>query len=388
MERKRSNRASLLMWALLAGLLSQNLIIPVMSTTIDDQKNYYSPDPHSGTPSTGLSNSLCSHKSPPSHGSGGGYGGTPPSHGGGSYTPTPSTPSGGNCGSPPHDPTPTPSTPVTPTPSTPDTPTPSTPSNPPSGGGGYYNSPPPTYGGSPPTPISLSPPSSPIDPGTPTIPTPPYLPSPTPTPSTPSGGNCGSPPHDPTPSPATPVTPTPSTPDTPTPSTPSNPPSGGGGYYNSPPPTYGGSPPTPISLSPPSSPIDPGTPTIPTPPYLPSPTPFTGTCNYWSTHPGLIWGLLGWWGTMGSAFGGTSFPGFGAGLSFPQALSNTRNDGFGALYREGTASFLNSLVNNRFPYTTKQVRDRFVTSLSSNKAAAAQAHLFKMANEGRIKPRA
>ncbi|KAI4306030.1 hypothetical protein L6164_029344 [Bauhinia variegata] len=280
MERKRSNGASLLLWTLLAGLLSQNLVIPVMSTTIEDQKNYYSPDPHSGSPHKG------SHGSPPSHGSGGGgYGGTPPSHGGGSYTPTPSTPPGGNCGSPPHHSSPTP------------------------------------------------------------------------------------------------------TPVTPTPSTPSNPPSGGGGYYNSPPPSYGGSPPTPISLSPPTTPIDPGTPTIPTPPYLPSPTPFTGTCNYWKSHPGIILGLLGWWGTLGSAFGATSFPGFGAGLTLPQALANTRNDGYGALYREGTASFLNSLVNNRFPYNTQQVRERFMTSLSSNKAAAAQAHHFKMANEGRMKPR-
>ncbi|KAI4306028.1 hypothetical protein L6164_029344 [Bauhinia variegata] len=59
MERKRSNGASLLLWTLLAGLLSQNLVIPVMSTTIEDQKNYYSPDPHSGSPHKGLSNSLC-----------------------------------------------------------------------------------------------------------------------------------------------------------------------------------------------------------------------------------------------------------------------------------------------------------------------------------------
>lgn len=110
--------------------------------------------------------------------------------------------------------------------------------------------------------------------------------------------------------------------------------------------------------------------------------------SYWRNHPTMIWGLLGWWGTLGSAFGVTgTIPGFsGAGMSLPQALSNTRTDGLGALYREGTASFLNSLVNHKFPYTTNQVRDRFVASLSSNKAAAAQAHLFRMANEGRMKP--
>ncbi|XP_027344073.1 protodermal factor 1 [Abrus precatorius] len=259
MERKRSH-VSLTMFAMLVALLSQNLVIPVISTTVEDQKNYYTPDPHSPSGS---------HRSPPSHG----HGSSPPSHGGGGYYPSPSTPSGGNCGSsPPH--------------------------------------------------------------------------------------------HEPSPTPSTP-------------STPSNPPSGG--YYNN--------PPTPVTVSPPTTPIDPGTPSIPSPPLVPSPSPFTGTCNYWRSHPGIIWGLLGWWGTLGSAFGVTSVPGFSPGLSLPQALSNTRTDGLGSLYREGTASFLNSLVNNKFPYTTNQVKDSFVASLNSNKAAAAQAQLFKMANEGRMKPR-
>ena len=102
----------------------------------------------------------------------------------------------------------------------------------------------------------------------------------------------------------------------------------------------------------------------------------------------MIWGLLGWWGTVGNAFGVTSNPGFGATMSLPQALSNTRTDGLGALYREGTASLLNSMVNNRFPFSTKQVRDSFVAALGSNSAAAAQARLFKLANEGHLKPRA
>ncbi|CAL0310232.1 unnamed protein product [Lupinus luteus] len=266
MDRKR-NHVSLSMFALLAGLLSQNLVIPVTcTTTVEDQKNYYSPNPQAG-----FSSSLCSHRS------------TPPSHGSGSSTP------------PSHH-------------------------------------------------------------GTPT------------TPSTPSGGNCGSPPHDPS-----------------TPTTPSNPPSRGGGYYNSPPPYGGGSTPTPIYVSPPTTPIDPSTPNIPSPPLLPSPSPFSGTCNYWSTHPTIIWGLLGWWGTLGSAFG---VPGSGSTLTLPQALSNTRTDALGALYREGTASYLNSLVNKNFPYTTNQVRNKFVASLNSNKAAATQAKLFKMANEGLVKPQA
>ncbi|KAE9593257.1 hypothetical protein Lalb_Chr19g0137861 [Lupinus albus] len=245
MEGKRGH-IYLTMFAMLAGLFTHNL---VTCTSVEDQKNYYFPDPHAGTPPSG------SYGIPPSHGSGGSS--RPPSHG------TPSTPSGGNYGSPPHDP----STPTTP--------------------------------------------------------------------------------------------------------------GGGGRYYNSPPPYGGGSPPTP------TTPIDPGTPNIPSPPFLPSPSPFTGTCNYWSSHPRMIWGLLGWWGTLGNAFG---FPGSGSGLTLPQALSNTRTDGLGALYREGTASYLNSLVNNKFSYTTNQVRDRFVASLSSNKIAVAQAKLFKMANEGRMKP--
>ncbi|CAL5202098.1 unnamed protein product [Lathyrus oleraceus] len=283
MERKITN-ASFSIFTVLIALLSQHLVIPVISSTLEDQKNYYIPDPHLRNPPTSFSDSLCPHgsssppfhSSPPSHGSSPsshGSSSSPPSHGG-YYTPTP--PSVGCVSSPPHDP----STPTTPS-------TPSTPSNPPSSGG-YYT----------------SPPSTPVDP--------------------------------------------------------------------------------PITLTPPSpsTPIDPGT-----PPFLPSPSPLTGTCNYWRNHPAIIWGILGWWGTLGNAFGVTSVPGFSPGLTLPQALSNTRTDGLGALYREGTASFLNSLVNHKFPYTTDQVRDRFSASLHSNKAAATQAHLFKMANEGKMKPR-
>ncbi|XP_059663328.1 protodermal factor 1 [Cornus florida] len=289
MTRERNKQASsLLMWALFAGLLSHNLLIPVMSTTtiVEDQKNYYTtPDPGSGTPPTS-SHTSPPHGTPPSPSSGGSY--TPPSH------PTPSH-------------------------------------------GGYGSTPPPS-----------------------------------------GGGNCGTPPsgghhHDPTPTPPS-----------------------GGGYYNSPPTSGGSVPPTivtpPSILTPPPTPFfDPGTRTPPgisppTPPFDPNSPPFT--CNYWRTHPGLIWGILGWWGTLGSAFGMPSIPGLGNNMSLQQALSNTRTDGFGALYREGTASLLNSMVNKRFPFTTKQVRENFVTAVSSNKAAAAQAQLFKLANEGRLKPRA
>ena len=80
-------------------------------------------------------------------------------------------------------------------------------------------------------------------------------------------------------------------------------------------------------------------------------------------------------------------PGIQSTMSLQEALSNTRNDGIGALYREGTASLLNSMVNKNFPFTTSHVQDSFVAALSSNNAAAAQAEVFKLANEGRLKPR-
>ncbi|KHG14479.1 hypothetical protein F383_09534 [Gossypium arboreum] len=316
MERQRSKQVRLLMWALVAALFSQNMVIAVTSTGLGEQKNYYPvPDPHAGTPPSG------SHGTPPSSG-----GGTPPSHGtpshGGGYhpSPTPSTPSGGNCGTPPHDP------------STPSTPS-HTPSHgtPPSSGGGsppsYGGGSPPSYGGgSPPSYGGGSPPSY-------------------------GGGS---------------------------------PPSYGGGS----PPSYGGGSPPSYGGGSPTTPIDPGTPSIPSPPFFPAPTPpIGGTCDFWRSHPTLIWGLLGWWGTVGNAFGVTNVPGLGTSMSLPQALSNTRTDGLGALYREGTASFLNSMVNNRFPFSTKQVRETFVAALGSNSAAAAQARLFKLANEGHLKQR-
>ncbi|KAG6416825.1 hypothetical protein SASPL_124266 [Salvia splendens] len=199
-----------------------------------------------------------------------------------------------------------------------------------------------------------------------------------------------------------------------------SPPSGGGGYYHSPPPTartpttpYTPTPstPTPTYGTPPSTPIDPGTPTtpgitVPSPPFSFDPNSPPFTCNYWRNHPQLIWGLFGWLGTVGGAFGGGSGTGAGAGtgtgigtgtgtppipganMNLLEALSNTRTDGVGALYREGTAALLNSVAHTRFPYTTNQVRDSFIRGLSSNRAAGAQAQLFKMANEGRMRPRA
>ncbi|KAK4438934.1 Protodermal factor 1 [Sesamum alatum] len=233
--------------------------------------------------------------------------------------------------------------------------------------------------------------------------------TPTPSHGTPSHGggsyggtppaNCGNPPsgghHHPTPSPPTgggggyyrpPPTSTPTTPSIPTPSTPTpSTPTPSIPTPSTPTPTIGTPPTTPIIT--PGTPTTPGI-TIPSPPFPFDPNSPPFTCTYWRNHPTLIWGLFGWWGTLGSAFGVTSVPGFGANMNLLQALSNTRSDGLGELYREGTAALLNSMAHTRFPYTTSQVRDSFVAALGSNKAAAAQAQLFKLANEGRNKPRA
>lgn len=269
---ERNKEGSVVMWALVAALLCQNLIIPVMgSSSVEDQKTYYSPDPHhAGTPPI-------SHGTPPSHS--GSYG-TPPSHGG-----TPHCHCGG------------------------------TPSS-----GGHHPSP------STPTP-TLTPPS---------------------------------------------------------------------GYTYSPPVSGGGTPSTPVTFTPPSSPIIvPGTPipgiSIPSPPYVIDPNSPPFSCNYWRTHPTLIWGLFGWFGTVGGAFSLSSvpnlpsIPGLGSSTTLQQCLANVRTDGYGTLYREGTAALLNSMIDHKFPFTTSQVRDNFVSAIRSNKAAATQGHVFKLANEGRLK---
>nr|GMC76776.1 protodermal factor 1-like [Ipomoea batatas] len=180
--------------------------------------------------------------------------------------------------------------------------------------------------------------------------------------------------------PTTPSLPTPSTPYSPDPNTPPfySPPSGTPPYY------------TPPSGTPPY-PFDPNTPPAGTPPtgFYPTSPPFP--CIFWKTHPMQIWGLVGWNGnTIRSMFGmnNNNIPGFSGSVNLLEALSNTRTDGYGALYREGTAAMLNSMITKNFPYTTQQVRDSFGrAALSSNQAAAAQARLFKSANEGHLKPR-
>ncbi|KAK1269149.1 Protodermal factor 1 [Acorus gramineus] len=270
MERGSKSHPAMVMWVLFVGLVSQSLVVPVASRSLEgvtEQKAYYPPDPHrSHSPRHSHRTPTCPTPSTPSHGTP-----TAPSHGGGYGTP-------------------------------------STPSH----GGGYYN--PPTY----------HPPSTPVV---------------TPTPSTPT------PPSAPYIDPGTPSTPTP-----------------------------------------PSAPyIDPGTPTTPgisTPPapFLPGTPPFT--CDYWRTHPALVWGIFGYWAPMAGIFQTGGNAAFGPTLNLPQALSNTRMDGIGALYREGTAALLNSMVSRTFHFTTQQVKEAFNSAVVSNNAAAAQARLFRKANEG------
>ncbi|RZR71021.1 hypothetical protein BHM03_00002887 [Ensete ventricosum] len=137
------------------------------------------------------------------------------------------------------------------------------------------------------------------------------------------------------------------------------------------------SPEAPVITNPPSPTLVPPAPTTPNSP------PFS--CDYWRAHPEAILALLGYWCTLGEFFGLPAVSAFGRDPSLLEALSNTRSDGIGALYREGTASLLNSLVHRNFALTTQQVREEFNTAVISEKAAATQAQLFKKANEGHLK---
>ncbi|CAI9787683.1 unnamed protein product [Fraxinus pennsylvanica] len=114
--------------------------------------------------------------------------------------------------------------------------------------------------------------------------------------------------------------------------TPSPPRGGGSGYYYSPPtstPRITGTPLTPTVVIPPTVPSTPGI-SVPSPPFPfdPNSPPFT--------------------------------------------------------VMEDTAALLNSMLHGRFACTIKEVRDSFIAVLSSNNDAAAQAQLFKLANEGRL----
>ena len=108
-------------------------------------------------------------------------------------------------------------------------------------------------------------------------------------------------------------------------------------------------------------------------------------CSYWISHPGAILAFFGYWGTVGQSFGAACSSAFGKNISLHDALKNTRTDGIGALYREGTAALLNSVACKKYSFTTQQVKAAFAAAIVSDKAAAAQAEIFKQANEGGVK---
>ncbi|XP_062218666.1 protodermal factor 1-like [Phragmites australis] len=150
----------------------------------------------------------------------------------------------------------------------------------------------------------------------------------------------------------------------------------GGGYKPTPTPTYGATP-TPSYGSSPSTPSTPsvGFPDIPK-------QGFTGSCDYWKSHPDMIIAVVGSLGNIGKTFGDACGLIVGKKLeNLHDALSNTRTDGVGALLREGAAAYLNSIVNKKFPFTTTQVKDCIIVAVTSDSAASAQAGIFKKANE-------
>ncbi|KAI4965930.1 protodermal factor 1-like [Hordeum vulgare subsp. vulgare] len=176
-----------------------------------------------------------------------------------------------------------------------------------------------------------------------------------PTPSHGSGGG-----YNPTPTPTygTTPTPTPSYGTTPTPS-----------YGTTPTPSYGTTPSTPST---PSHEV----------PASPKKHGFIGSCDFWKNHPDAIIAAIGSLGNIGKTFGAACSMIGGKKLgNMHDALSNTRTDGIGALIREGAAAYLNSIVNNKFPFTTQQVKDCIVVAATSDSAASAQAGVFKKANE-------
>jgi len=108
--------------------------------------------------------------------------------------------------------------------------------------------------------------------------------------------------------------------------------------------------------------------------------------SYWGSHPALIFGVLGWWGTLGGLLGMQTLPGLNsADQTLQDVLNNPRRDGYASLYREATAAFLNSMATKNFPFSSNQVKASLLASLHSDKAAAAQARRFRLANEGKLK---
>ncbi|KAL6888951.1 hypothetical protein ACP4OV_009977 [Aristida adscensionis] len=163
-------------------------------------------------------------------------------------------------------------------------------------------------------------------------------------------------------------------------------------YGGSPPPSYGsgsGYNPTPVPTPDYGTTPTPDYGTIPSTPITPSygvpgipKHDFVGSCDYWKKHPDVIVAVVGSLGNIGKTFGAACSLIVGKKLeNLHDALSNTRSDGIGALLREGAAAYLNSIVNKKFPFSTQQVKDCIIVAVTSDGAAAAQAGIFKKAND-------
>ncbi|KAF2927161.1 hypothetical protein DAI22_06g184500 [Oryza sativa Japonica Group] len=80
--------------------------------------------------------------------------------------------------------------------------------------------------------------------------------------------------------------------------------------------------------------------------YSPSPTTgFTGSCDFWKSHPEKIISCIGSLGSIVGSFGDVCSGFFGSKLQTLQdALCSTRKDCYGDLLREGAAAYINSVA--------------------------------------------
>lgn len=67
-------------------------------------------------------------------------------------------------------------------------------------------------------------------------------------------------------------------------------------------------------------------------------------------------------------------------MTIQQGLTSTRNDGYGALLRQGSAAILNSYTRRDYAYSPFQVKLQFRNALGSQQQAFQMASLFENAN--------
>uniref|UniRef100_A0ACD6AH59 Uncharacterized protein n=1 Tax=Avena sativa TaxID=4498 RepID=A0ACD6AH59_AVESA len=123
--------------------------------------------------------------------------------------------------------------------------------------------------------------------------------------------------------------------------------------------------------------------------YTPTPVPtpttpsYTGSCDYWKSHPEKIIECLGNLGSILGSLGEVCKTFYGSKIeTLKDALCNTRTDYYGDLLREGAAAYINAVAAKKakFAYTVHQVKDCIAVGLTSEFAAAAEAAAFKKAN--------